>query len=381
MVCASCQGSFILDGEAAALHGEMAVLADTPGPLFVGGSGEVAGHEFRVLGRVRYGYERGFWDEWYLEASDGASFWIGEDERQFTLTRRLALDETLPAWDELEPGATLRVRGHPYHVDERDLARCEGGEGQLPFVIAAGEKVPFVDLSGEGRFLTLEYEGEGPPRVFEGRRIPYTAVRMDYDASGAVASPALAAERAASEGSRRRVVKTSGRELAINCESCGAPQTSKLEGQDDLVCEFCGLTIDLSLERRPCGDCGATVALHSIDAASASCPQCGALHEVLPEKLQLLSQLNEKPKRAGPFRIGMVARLRGEIWRIVGYLRTFMRDEGIKYHTHAYLLFCDRQGYAWLEIDAGHASFFREIDERPKGLNPKTMRRTQTFQF
>ncbi|MEL6548313.1 MAG: DUF4178 domain-containing protein, partial [Myxococcota bacterium] len=69
----------------------MATLVESDGPLYVGVTGRITAlngsvQDFRVEGRVRYRYEQGFWDEWYLDGSKGA-FWIGEDGGKFTLTR------------------------------------------------------------------------------------------------------------------------------------------------------------------------------------------------------------------------------------------------------------------------------------------------------
>ena len=76
VVCGSCQSTVVLDERAARLAGKMAVLAKPEGPLFVGATGDVGGIGFNVLGRIRYGWEQGFWDEWYLALEDGSDSWI-----------------------------------------------------------------------------------------------------------------------------------------------------------------------------------------------------------------------------------------------------------------------------------------------------------------
>ena len=80
IVCQYCNSAIVLDEKATRVAGKMAVLAQTPGPFYVGGGGSYRNRRFRVLGRVRYGYSKGFWDEWYVEFDGGTTAWISEDK-------------------------------------------------------------------------------------------------------------------------------------------------------------------------------------------------------------------------------------------------------------------------------------------------------------
>ncbi|MBL8164213.1 MAG: DUF4178 domain-containing protein, partial [Anaerolineae bacterium] len=69
--------------------GQTASLANYPSRLRVGMSGKIRGRGFTVLGRIRYMYDEGFWEEWQITWDDGAPpDWLEEDEGYWTLYRR-----------------------------------------------------------------------------------------------------------------------------------------------------------------------------------------------------------------------------------------------------------------------------------------------------
>lgn len=354
----------------------MAVLANPSGPLSVGASGTLQGDRFTVLGRVRYGYSQGFWDEWYVLGEDGEPFWIGEDEYEFTVTRVFDVDD-VPAWEDCEAGATIRAGERAWHVDERDVARCEGGEGQLPFVVTQDEETRFVDLSNAGLFATIEWGDDGA-RYFVGRSVPVKSIQMDYDVEG---GDTLEAERAASAGGRRRVVKKGGREVSLNCESCGAPPSSPPPpGATSMTCEFCSQEMDLELDRVTCSECGAGIAIHSAEASSVGCPNCGARHEVAKDGLHLLAKLDKK-KIKMPLAVGMKGNFRGRDWRIVGHVRAKEVDEGQVYYANSFCAFNEDEGYAWFEFENGHPSFNQAVRSAPANFNVRGAAARQKFQL
>ncbi len=193
VVCESCSSAIVVDREAVKVAGQMSVLAQTPGPLWVGATGKIGRRKFHVMGRVRYGYEGGYWDEWYLAEPDGRTFWIGEDENEFTITHLSEREMPDSFWERAQPGARLSYGEHSYLVQERDEAVCEGGEGQLPFLVLPGERTPFVELVAPGgQFITVERdEGTDRPADFrstvtfsEPGEDPVTAlIRMNHPGS------------------------------------------------------------------------------------------------------------------------------------------------------------------------------------------------------
>jgi|GEM_PF-3167135 len=71
--------------EKLSIKGKQSGLAPTVSGLQIGQSGELYKKRFTVLGRVRYKYDEGHWDEWHLRFNDGSECWLSEDEGEFCL--------------------------------------------------------------------------------------------------------------------------------------------------------------------------------------------------------------------------------------------------------------------------------------------------------
>ncbi len=384
VVCAYCHSSIILDKKAASLSGKMAVLPNTLSPLYVGGSGRLRDLRFRVLGRVRYGYEQGYWDEWYLSLDDGTTAWVSEDEETLTL-ERLKVDETSTiSYSDIAPGDHVAIGKHSLHVDEKGVANCEGAEGQLPFPIQLGEKVPFLDLSDGKNFATVEYDDDGAARIYYGRHLKGKAIKMDMTAeeAGVSTSGTLPIERAATESSRERVVKQAGRSGDIKCYACAAPLTVPDLGAESIECKHCGTVLDLTLRRVDCNQCGATVPVHGGESAgTVVCPQCQShLRLTRDERTTILASLTgfERPKI--PFSLGRKCRFDGHEYIFVGHIRYHEMQDAV-YITDEFLLHSKENGYRWLTRYQGHYSISEELNDRPKTINPKHAVRKNSFSF
>jgi len=137
--------------------GKSAKLAPLPTRFRVGQRGRLRGRPFEVLGRVRYGYDEGVWDEWYLAFDDGDAGWLEEEDGQYTLSRREPLRTVPPSFDEARVGTRFDVNGAPFFVTERCRARIAGAEGQLFYRAIPGKPVSFVEGNVGGRVAYLEY--------------------------------------------------------------------------------------------------------------------------------------------------------------------------------------------------------------------------------
>ena len=123
----------------------------------IGQLGEIGDHWFRVVARVRYENEDGWWDEWCLELHDGSLGWLEEEEGQTILMRKQRLTTPVPPFDQVRVGITLPVNGLPFFVVERCRARVAEVEGDLPFALEAGQRMLFVDGNLAGRPAVIEY--------------------------------------------------------------------------------------------------------------------------------------------------------------------------------------------------------------------------------
>jgi hypothetical protein len=158
--------------------GKSARLAPLPTRFRVGQSGAILGRKMEVVGRVRYAYDEGSWDEWYLLFEDGEPAWLEEDEGQYALTGRVALTTALPPFDSVRPGDRFDVNGESFYVTECCRARVAGSEGQLFYRAAPGKAVNFLDGNTAGMIAYLEYADDGV-EFGVGRPVPRDAVVLD----------------------------------------------------------------------------------------------------------------------------------------------------------------------------------------------------------
>jgi hypothetical protein len=375
----------VLDEKATRVAGKMAVLAQTPGPFYVGGAGSYRNRRFRVIGRVRYGYSKGFWDEWYVEFDGGTTAWISEDENTFSLERCDDMATAPVEWESAQPGTIIPIGDAQLHLDEKDVAVCEGGQGQLPFPVLTGEEVPFLELSSDKQFATIEYEEDGSARVFFGRRIRIDQVEMDMTAeeAGVTAGAGLPdVERDAGEGARERIVRKEDRVKALKCFSCGSPLEIPDLNAESMSCQYCGSNLDLTLRRVSCPGCGATVPVQGGDSAgSVVCSHCRSQLDISSEEPSVLGSLTSKARPRIPFKIGQECNLRGQNYRIAGHIRFSEIDEGQYYHADELLLFSKKAGYRWLILEDGNFSLSQELTQRPTTITPLYASQKQKFHF
>ena len=179
VVCEYCGGVFYLDEEKVRAAGRRSVLAEGFSRLYRGATGSYHRKRFRVLGRVRYGHDRGFWDEWFLELDDGEIAWLTEDQHQLAVQRAVELADLRP-FEHYRPGVRLLAHDTEMMVQEVGHAHCLGLEGALPRDIELDETYPYADATSlDGRYsLGLEFDGE-PPSVYLGRWLSHRELALD----------------------------------------------------------------------------------------------------------------------------------------------------------------------------------------------------------
>jgi len=157
-------------------------LVDYGSQLSVGRRGELAKRPFKVLGRVRYEWDKGFWDEWLLRFEDGERperYWLQEDEGDYVLFKQLETDSPLPGYAAMAVGQEVAIAGYPFFITERRLTEVVGFEGNIPFDIAPGDDANFADGIFQGRYVSIEYYEEGyDPEVSIGVPVPYNAIEL-----------------------------------------------------------------------------------------------------------------------------------------------------------------------------------------------------------
>jgi len=196
-VCPHCQALVMRTDTGLSAVGQSATLPFDVSPIMLGTTGRHDGVAFAVIGRVRWGWEEGSWNEWLLQFVDGSIGWLGEAMGAFMLTREVAPDRVSgPAADQflrgdrLHPDDPIAFDGKWQVVSDIKRATCIASEGELPFRAQPGWSIDSVDfksvtedcLSAQresgvvsfyaGRYVRLADIGAVGLRAFEGWATP-----------------------------------------------------------------------------------------------------------------------------------------------------------------------------------------------------------------
>lgn len=178
-VCDYCRTIVVRRGGGVEAVGQAAILPFDVSPVRIGMRGrydDLGG--FEVIGRVRWGWTDGSWNEWLALFDDGSHGWLAEAMGQYMMTRERALGDlnsrALDLLDkkELVPvGLAAELDGETLQVVDARWARCIASEGELPFTAPTDWRIYSVDLrSPSGRCASLQRE-EGHPTLYAGRYV------------------------------------------------------------------------------------------------------------------------------------------------------------------------------------------------------------------
>jgi transcription elongation factor Elf1 len=316
-VCDYCRTSFYWDKDSALRAGKKSIDLPASPRFRVGGGGKLRGKKFRVLGRLSYRHDAGRWDEWFIEMG-GEILWLSEDEGELFVERPLELKEPVPQFEELHAGTELTLRSKLCIVEEIGTAVCEGGEGEIPFVVEVGETYPYADgTASDGSFIFgLEYDaGAGPPRAFYGQ--------------------ALRINESKREAGVARHAEDSGAGTAIRCVSCGKPYEGRREKTTKMVV----------------------------------CDACGSALELDEAEVRIVG-VNEGNTPYFTFRIGIPLTFEGVMYEVMGRLVYEQVDEGVTYRWMEYVLYHPDKGYLWLTEEKGHFTVSSPIHLRGPAGDP-----------
>lgn len=176
VVCDYCRMALFLEDDTVRQAGKMSVLADRPSLLKMGQRFSLEKASWLPVGRIRYQYSKGDWDEWWIIRDDGDACWMSIDEGDLALERPVETNSLLlPGFKTLTIGQELEIAGTLAVVTEKDHCCLTGAEGELPFTINEGDAHDYVDLSGpDGTLYSIEYCPDGI-EVFKGEWVdPFT---------------------------------------------------------------------------------------------------------------------------------------------------------------------------------------------------------------
>ncbi|WP_156679767.1 DUF4178 domain-containing protein [Sphingomonas profundi] len=196
VVCAYCQSLVTRVGDDLEAVGKAAALPFDVSPIRLGTTGRFGDRAFEVIGRVRWGWTDGSWNEWLLLFADGGAAWLGEAMGQYMLLEEHAAESgdalvrRIAGGGEAIVGGRATIDGRPLTVSDARRARCIAAEGELPFRAPPGWTIYSVDLRGEdgscasiqrdagevglylGRYVTLAELATRNLRAIEGWAMP-----------------------------------------------------------------------------------------------------------------------------------------------------------------------------------------------------------------
>lgn len=177
-VCDYCQTILVRSGGGIEMMGKAAVLPFDVSPVMMGMRGTFEGKGFEVIGRVRWGWTDGSWNEWLLLFDDGSDAWLGEAMGQFMLLRERPIGEltadairALINGEEVPVGTEAQIDGDAFILSDAREVTCLAAEGELPFTAPPGWTIFSVDFrSTTGRCASLQREG-GATTFYDGRYV------------------------------------------------------------------------------------------------------------------------------------------------------------------------------------------------------------------
>jgi hypothetical protein len=157
VVCKYCSQVSQVTAEGLDPTGKTGALGEFPSIFSVGKKVSLAGTAHQIIGRLRYKYEDGFWDEWLLLSPDGGQVWLQEDEGELTAFRSESIRSAVPPFEKVSVGSSVEVNGKSVFITEKVRSVIAGAEGELPFRALPGDVVDCADGNAEGKAVSIEY--------------------------------------------------------------------------------------------------------------------------------------------------------------------------------------------------------------------------------
>lgn len=163
-VCDYCRTLVVRYGQSAQAMGEVAVLPFDISPMQIGLQGRCFDQDFEIVGRVRWSWEDGAWNEWLMLLADGSHAWLGEAMGQFMALREVELKGPLAKvlrrlmnGMTVVPGERGNIAGDEYELTDVRTVTCVACEGELPFTAPSGWQMLSADFRNpKGRAASFQ---------------------------------------------------------------------------------------------------------------------------------------------------------------------------------------------------------------------------------
>lgn len=156
-VCDRCQSVVVRHADGLEKIGEAAMLPFDVSPIQLGSMGTYDGVGFTVIGRIRWGWSDGSWNEWLTLFQDGSNAWLGEAMGDFMLLREAEITEASDGvLREMVTGRPAMIgmpiieNGIHYVASDIKSAHILASEGELPFRCTTDWTINSVDFRTTG---------------------------------------------------------------------------------------------------------------------------------------------------------------------------------------------------------------------------------------
>ncbi len=159
VTCQFCGSAYLVSGDSTLdPTGKTASLANYPSRVSVGMRGNIRGRGFTVLGRIRYTYDAGFWDEWQIAWDDDAPpDWLEEDEGYWTVYKKERVRAAIVPYEQVNVGQTVQVNTHNVFITEKREGRVLGSEGQFASVMPLQGTFGYVQGAANNKTVSVTY--------------------------------------------------------------------------------------------------------------------------------------------------------------------------------------------------------------------------------
>ncbi len=177
-VCDHCHSTIVRRGDILEIVGKAAEVPDDVSPMQIGARGRDGKRGFEVVGRVRWRWADGAWNEWCCLWADGGYAWLGEASGRWMLLEEVETSvwsggavTALRSGQPVQVGMTATLGEREYSVNDVQDVECVGAEGELPYPVPIGTKGVSVDLQRpDGRAASLQTEN-GELNAYAGRYV------------------------------------------------------------------------------------------------------------------------------------------------------------------------------------------------------------------
>lgn len=162
IVCSACNSTNLLQNGKMEDVGKSACLTDVPSIFEIYKTYRHKDWKFTPVGRVRYDYGDGYWDEWFVRSDNGKETWVSVDEGEIAIESIVQKGLKLPPFDDVKVGGAVMINRLRMTVIEKNTCTMIGAQGELPFKIIPNETYSYIDLLGPKRVaFTVEYQQSG----------------------------------------------------------------------------------------------------------------------------------------------------------------------------------------------------------------------------